>query len=442
MPGCFNIFISSIYVISLKLTPLPGIEPADNMKFDNIIIGGGLSGLVAALESQRAGKSTAVISAGQSALHFWSGSFEFFSGSGSKPVIDNPLAEAAKLPSSHPYRKIGIGRTRELLDKVPAILKDAGIKVEGNLDRNHYRLTPLGFLKPAWLSLDDYFMTDRPENLKGKKYSIVNIEGYIDFYPRFLAHGLLKHGAKCEVTAVDISALAPLRKSTTEMRATNISRFLRNDAIDELARNVNEASSGADTVIMPAVLGMFSDSPVSRLRAGVDRPVYFIATTPASVPGVRCQLSLRDRFTRSGGTFIPGDTVVKGDFENHRLRRIYTVNFGDMPLEADNFVICTGSFFGHGLIASIDRIFEPIFGLDLNISGGRTEWYDTNFYAPQPYMGYGVVTDGEFRPSLNGETITNLYATGALLAGFNALKEGSGAGITLATALHAASRII
>ena len=57
-------------------------------------------------------------------------------------------------------------------------------------------------------------------------------------------------------------------------------------------------------------------------------------------------------------------------------------------------------------------------------------------------MAYGVVTDRDFHPSLHGETIENLYATGALLAGFNALKEGSGAGITLATALHAASRII
>lgn len=412
------------------------------MKFDNIIIGGGLSGLVAAIESQRAGKRTAIVSAGQSALHFWSGAFEFLGGSGPNPVIDNPLEVAQKLPPSHPYQKIGIKRTQRLLEKVPGILADAGIKVEGTLSRNHYRLTPLGFLKPAWLSLDDYFMINSPDDLKDKKYSIVNIEGYIDFYPRFLAHGLLKHGAKCEVTAVDIPALAPLRKSTTEMRATNISRFLRDDAVDALARNVNAASSGADAVIMPAVLGMFSDAPVQRLRRGVDRPVYFIATTPASVPGVRCQLSLRDCFTRMGGTFMPGDTVVKGDIEGHRLRRIYTCNFGDMPLEADNFVVCTGSFFGHGLIANIDRIYEPIFGLDLNVDGGRTEWYDTNFYAPQPYMAYGVVTDRDFRPSLHGETIDNLYATGALLAGFNALKEGSGAGITLATALHAASRII
>ena len=33
------------------------------MRFDNIIIGGGLSGLVAAIESQKAGRNTAIVSA-------------------------------------------------------------------------------------------------------------------------------------------------------------------------------------------------------------------------------------------------------------------------------------------------------------------------------------------------------------------------------------------
>ncbi len=412
------------------------------MKFDNIIIGGGLSGLVAGIESQRAGKATAIISAGQSALHFWSGSFEFLGEADGETVVENPLAMAERLPESHPYHKIGIPKVRSLLSRVAPLLNEAGIKVNGSLERNHYRLTPLGFLKPAWLTLDDYLTAEHPDDFRGKRLAVVNILGYIDFYPRFLSHGLSKLGAECFTAEVDIPQLDTLRKSTTEMRATNISRFLDGDAVELLAKKINEVSAGADAVIMPAVVGIFSDDPVMRLRKGVDRPVYFIATTPASVPGVRCQLSLRDYFIRLGGTFMPGDTVVKGDISSsHRLERVFTVNFGDMPLEAGNFVISTGSFFGHGLIANIDRVYEPVLGLDLNVTGGRTGWYDENFYAPQPYMQYGVVTDSLFRPALKGETIDNLYATGALLAGFNALKEGSGAGITLATALHAASCI-
>ncbi len=138
---------------------------------------------------------------------------------------------------------------------------------------------------------------------------------------------------------------------------------------------------------------------------------------------------------------MPGDTVTHGEFEGNRLRRVFTKNFGGIPLEADNFVISTGSFFGHGLIADFEKIYEPVFGLDLEAGKSRTEWYDKNFYAAQPYMAYGVITDDRMRPRRKGETVENLYATGALLGGFNALKEGSGAGITLATALSAADFI-
>lgn len=412
------------------------------MRFDTIVIGGGLSGLVAGIKIAESGRKTAVITRGQSALHFWSGSFDLLGHDMDGKDIVNPLDQIDRLPEGHPYRKIGKENLKRMLEEVPPLFEGIGVPVHGTPDRNHYRLTPMGYMKPTWLTLDDYVMFESPDQIPWKKAALVNIRGYLDFYPRFLAYGLEQYGVKCETANVDIPQLGRLRESTTEMRATNMARFLKGDAVDDLGEAINKVSEGCDAVIFPAILGLYSIEPVNRLRSKVKRPIFFVATTPASVPGVRCQLLLRDRFQQLGGAYIPGDTVTKGEFNDGRLQRIYTSNFGDMPLEADDFVISTGSFFGHGLIATIDRIYEPALGLDVSMTGGRTEWYNKDYYASQPYMKIGVITDDKFRPYVKGKAVDNLYATGALLAGFDALTEGCGAGVTLATALSAAEHII
>ena len=129
------------------------------MKFDSIIIGGGLSGLVAGIGLQMKGKKTLVISSGQSALHFFSGSFELYN-------TEQPYAIALKeVPQTHPYAKMGVDRVLELASTVPEFFSHAGIALNGSAERNHYRLTPMGVVKPAWLSLwKDILQSQRTAN--------------------------------------------------------------------------------------------------------------------------------------------------------------------------------------------------------------------------------------------------------------------------------------
>ena len=236
--------------------------------------------------------------------------------------------------------------------------------------------------------------------------------------------------------------LEKLRHNPTEMRSANISRTLVRDSINTLAARINEHAKNVDAVLMPAVVGLTGCSDVVRLKEKVDRPLYFIATLPPSVPGIRLQMMLKKHFQKVGGTYMLGDTVTGGEFENGRLNYITTQNHADVRFEAEDFIIATGSFFSKGLVSDINGVREPIFGLDVMSADDRSDWYKRNLFEAQPYMNFGVATDNAFHVLQNGSVVENLYAVGSVIGGCNSMKEGSGAGVAVLSSLHVASLIL
>ena len=100
-------------------------------------------------------------------------------------------------------------------------------------------------------------------------------------------------------------------------------------------------------------------------------------------------------------------------------------NLGATLLYADNFFLCTGKFFSKGIVSTMDKVYEPVFGCDVQYEKDSSKWVTGSFADPQPFMSFGVITDPEGRVSVNGETVTNLYAAGEILAGSNVNIEES-----------------
>lgn len=406
------------------------------MKFDTIIIGGGLCGLTAGIELSRKGQKCLVVSSGQSALHFFSGSLELCS------LADDPFEAISSFDGCHPYLKIGLEKVRDLSAEVKSFYKEAGITFKGMKDANHWRITPLGALKRAWLTLDEYATMPSKGQMPWKKVVLLNIDGFQDFHPSYVAAGLSEMGVESVIRTISMPELERLRLNPTEMRSTNIAKTLAGDLIGVLAARINEKAKDVDAVLMPAVVGLTGCSDVVRLKENVNRPLYFLSTLPPSVPGIRVQLMLKRHFQKLGGTYMLGDTVTGGEFEDGRLKSITTRNHGNFKFEADNFILASGSFFSKGLVSDIDGVREPVFGLDVDAIAERPLWYKKNMFDSQPYMTFGVSTDTNFNVLRNGTDVDNLYAAGAVLSGFNALKEGSGAGVSILTALHVSSVIL
>ena len=371
------------------------------MKFNTVIIGGGLAALTAGISLQKAGRSTAIISTGQNALHFFSGSLE-------------SMEEA-------PQRVIDL-------------FSESGVRL-------HYapgvRLMPMGTFRKAALSLEDISIF--PDTKIGSKALIVSFTGYHDFFCSFLAEGLEKQGMACRIKLLDIPELEKLEQSPSEMRSVQIARIM--DRIwENVVREIRISLRDEDTVILPQVFGLKDTSIPDRIRQGIPAQVLFTGTLPPSVPGIRTQLLLKRRYELLGGTYLMGDEATGAHVHEGRVHSIVTHNLGNHFLEADNFILATGAYFSKGLRSNPFEISEPVFGLDVEQAEDRSDWYNPEFMREQPYMKYGVATDASLHAIKGGEALKNLFAIGSIL-GETRPELGSGGGLAIRSALAVADEI-
>lgn len=412
------------------------------MRFDTVIIGGGLAGLTAGILLAQQGVKCAIISSGQSALHFFSGSLDLLGRIGDEDILQ-PIDAVDRLNENHPYRKISKERLREYAAKVVPQFEQIGLHFVGCHNRNHHRVSPIGEIANTWLTLDNHYRFEIGDDLPKGKTLVVNIEGFLDFYPHYIVDGLRKKGKECDMSSVTISELQALRTSPTEMRSANIAKTLQNEeALNKFIDAVNKLSKGYDTVILPSVFGLYDTEAENIMRERIQPDLQLMATFPPSVPGIRMQIMMKKYFQSLGGVYMLGDTVTSGNLSGNKVVSVQTYNHKDIQFSADTFIVASGSFFSHGLKAYPNSVIEPIFNLDVTESGKRTEWFDRNIFSEQAYMTFGVKTNSEFKPSVGGAVLENMYVIGSILESANSLKEASGAGIAILSAYHVVNQIL
>lgn len=398
------------------------------MEFDVVIIGGGLSGLVCGIRLQEAGVRCAVVSTGQSELHFSSGSFDLISQLPDGTPVTDPVEALDLLEEDHPYRRIGRLRFKHYAEEVPQLLYRCNILVQYGLLENRYRITPQGLMKPTWLPFADFQLFDDPHHLPWRKALLLNFEGFADFYVQPIAEMMLARGVQCATDSLLFPWVETLRQRLNELTSVNIACvFEYTEQIDELVAAIDRRAGESEVVVLPAVFGLSSSASYQYLRARMEKKLCLVPTMPPSVPGIRTQRQLRERFCRLGGTFLAGDTVQHAVMDGDRVRSIRTVNQQEVELSAQQFVLATGGFFSHGLVARDHEVCEPIFGADVQ---------------QKVHAGFGVKTDEHFHPSIGGRRIPNLFAIGSVLPGVDPAHEGCSGGVALLTAFAVADRII
>lgn len=412
------------------------------MKFDSLIIGAGLAGLVCGIRLAEAGKRCAIISRGQSALHFSSGSLDLLAELPDGSPVNSPLSaldELKKQSPSHPYSLMGNENVCRLAAESEALLARCQINLQGSYQHNHQRVTPLGTHRATWLSPTEVPVLP----LAWRRIKVVGIAGFLDFQPELVAGKLADLNIEVQTAELTLPALDVLRNNPSEFRAVNIARAL--DLPEQQRLLIDELKAQAcdtEALFLPACLGSDDSQVFDAISRELPCPLYLLPTLPPSLLGMRMYNQLRRRFQQLNGIIMPGDAVLRADIDQQQVKSIYTRNHVEIALQAPHFVLASGSFFSSGLEAKYGGIREPIFDLDIDAPPTRELWSNEDFFSPQPYLKAGVAIDNRFHPSQSGKPLTNLYAIGSVLSGFNPIQQGCGAGVSMLGALYVAQQIL
>lgn len=411
------------------------------MRFDTVIIGGGLAGLVCGLQLQRAGQRTAVVSAGQSSLHFMSGAFGLL-GSVQGREVQNPVQEVGHLPQGHPYRCLG-GAFERYADAAKGMLESIGLRLYGDCRENHYRLSPIGRVMPSWLSMEELLPIAKAEDVVNRRVGVVTFAGFLDFPAALLGDSLRRQGAQVEELTLELPSLVAARESVTEFRSVHVAReFTKESAIKELIEALTDWSRGVDWLLLPAVFGMGEGGEMlQRLRDSLQCELGCVATLPPSVLGMRVDAALKRGYTAAGGLLVENSVAERAELQGRRAEWLQTSSLGEDLLYADAFVHAGGKFHSKGLQSDRQGIREGLFGGDVAFDAAREEWHCSDFFANHAFLHYGVQTDSDYRALVKGQVMENVYVIGSLLGGCDSLAEGSGAGVALLTALRVADII-
>jgi len=425
------------------------------MNFDVVIIGGGLAGLTCGIALQQQGKRCAIVNNGQAAIDFATGSMDLLSRlpNGENVVnFDRAFDSLKAQMPTHPYSLIGKSQVIEKAKEFEVLAQKLKLGLVGSVEQNHQRVTPLGGLRATWLSPNSVPTVIADKALSYNSIAILGIEGYHDFQPQLLADNLLQQPQFAHMSIrtgyLRIPELDFLRQQSREFRSVHIAQSLeQNIVFKALIQEIELAAKDVDAVFLPACFGSDSQEFFNRLQDSTSLQLFELPTLPPSLLGGRQHKLLRQRFESLGGTMMNGDRALRAEFDGNQVKHIFTQIHENEPISAAHFVLASGSFFSNGLVSEFDDIYEPVFRADIVKTEqfdptDRFTWTTKRFASPQPYQSAGVVINEHCQVQKCGQNITNLYAVGAVIGGYNGIEMGCGSGVAVVSALTVADHIL
>jgi glycerol-3-phosphate dehydrogenase subunit B len=421
---------------------------------DLLVIGAGLSGLMAAYTAAQAGLKVRVVNKGLGSMHWSAGTVDLlgYTPEAQEKPVQKPFQAIEALVAQHPDHPYGLLSPADIkaaLNSFITLTQEIGLPYRGAADseENLFLPSPAGAVRPAYLAPQAQIAGDlrRPEPML-----IVGFKGMRDFYPDLLAENLTKQGYQARPAFLPISLITGRRDANTVQLAEGLDDPGQRTRLgQELKRLVQPG----ERIGLPAILGMHAHQQVMQdLERLSGAPVFEIPTLPPSVPGVRLYKALRDRLLEMGVRveaameIIQAETTAAHNGEPGQVQWVASETSA-RPLKhrAQNYLLATGGILGGGFNSDhTGRVWEVIFDLPLTIPQERSAWFASSFLSPtgHPVFNGGVAVNKAFQPVADGKPIyDNLWAAGHLLANADPILERSMEGAAIVTGVAAGKAI-
>jgi glycerol-3-phosphate dehydrogenase subunit B len=405
------------------------------MHYDLIIIGTGLSGLMAAKTAAEAGQKVLIIGKGMGSLCLFSNTIDVLGSFPNAIKMKDGLSQWIKDHPVHPYTKVGVEKIEEALSSFLSLFPPPySFQAIGN--GNCLIPTGAGTFRPTYLipmTMVEGVSLDEANTL------IVGFKGFKDFYAHYVADQL-----KCR--GITLSLPDVLHE---EMSATTLARLMGKTSFREnVCGEIKKKLHHETRIGFPAVLGIHDPVEAKEgLEEITGAKVFEIPILPPSIPGKRIFDRLKEWLIQKGATFLLGYSVAGAALKGKRCESIEVFHPPvSITYAADRYILATGRFIGGGLKADREKVSESIFNLPVYQPNSREEWFEKNFYMvpPHPIHRAGILTDLSFRPvAERGDLILeNLWVAGSILAHHHSIDEKSREGIEIATGYMAAKHAL